>query len=71
MEKDELNRSEGAAKCPHCERPNECAVAAGRPAESCWCFSAVPAPGVREKLEATKLLLRCACGRCLEGRTSE
>jgi hypothetical protein len=63
MKADGLNRSERAANCPLCEGPNECAVAAGQPAESCWCFSAAPAAGVREKLEATKQSDRCACGR--------
>ncbi|MFT3813387.1 MAG: cysteine-rich CWC family protein [Acidovorax sp.] len=26
--------------CPLCGQPNQCAVAAGLPAEQCWCMSA-------------------------------
>ncbi|MDX2019216.1 MAG: cysteine-rich CWC family protein [Deltaproteobacteria bacterium] len=57
-----MNRSSEAQRCPLCEQANACAVAAGREPGSCWCMSAMAAPGVKERLAATPD--RCACQRC-------
>jgi hypothetical protein len=70
-----MNDSNAKEKtCPLCGGDNQCAVAAGRPPESCWCqqasisseaLAAVPADAV------DKYCLCPACGQVKEGTTVE
>ncbi|MCA2977054.1 MAG: cysteine-rich CWC family protein [Myxococcaceae bacterium] len=49
-------------RCPSCQRPNDCAVAAGR--TSCWCFQVTIDPAALAALppEAKRACLCRACG---------
>jgi 16S rRNA (cytosine1402-N4)-methyltransferase len=49
--------------CPGCGKPNSCAIAAGQPAETCWCFKL--ARTFRLKPGAS-----CFCSECLSLRAS-
>ena len=54
------------AACPLCGQPNQCAIAAGRPAHSCWCMTAaIPAEALAAipAAERGKACICPACGR--------
>ena len=53
-----------ATKCPLCGAPNECAVAAGRPPESCWCMTASMDPAALQAIPAEAQGKVCICARC-------
>lgn len=53
--------------CPLCGVANECAVAAGREPESCWCMSAVMDPGALASIPAEAQGKICICARCAAG----
>ncbi|QFU74818.1 hypothetical protein EY643_03680 [Halioglobus maricola] len=61
--------SNGADKCPLCSKPNHCAIAAGEPAESCWCMKAEIAPAALAQLAPEDRGVRCICPAC--GSVSE
>ncbi|MBD2858758.1 cysteine-rich CWC family protein [Spongiibacter sp. KMU-158] len=50
--------------CPLCSKPNNCAIAAGQAAESCWCMSATLNPAVLKTLAAQERHKRCVCQSC-------
>ncbi|MFT4241858.1 MAG: cysteine-rich CWC family protein [Acidovorax sp.] len=53
-----------AARCPLCGQHNQCAMVAGRPAESCWCMAArIPAP-VLAAIPASARGTACVCPAC-------
>ncbi|NND68677.1 MAG: cysteine-rich CWC family protein [Halioglobus sp.] len=49
--------------CPLCGADNQCAVAAGRPAETCWCFSEQLDEDAKEKAAAITGA-QCVCPAC-------
>ena len=52
--------------CPRCGQPNRCAIAAGTPADSCWCMQEPPA--LRHAPEAAgsqAAPTACYCQACL------
>lgn len=51
-------------RCPLCGKPNECAMAAGRPAESCWCMTSTIDPDVLTSIPAEAQGKICICARC-------
>jgi len=53
-----------AATCPLCKRPNQCAIAAGRPPQSCWCMAATIAPEALAALPAAERGKACICAAC-------
>ncbi|AQA19925.1 hypothetical protein BST95_18410 [Halioglobus japonicus] len=53
-----------ADQCPLCGEPNQCAMAAGQPAESCWCMTAQIAPEAIERLAPEDKGTRCICPGC-------
>jgi len=51
-------------KCPLCGKSNECAVAAGQDAESCWCMTATMNPSALASIPPEALGKVCICPRC-------
>ncbi|MEZ5568235.1 MAG: cysteine-rich CWC family protein [Halioglobus sp.] len=54
--------------CPLCGGDNACAMAAGEPAESCWCQAVSLSPDALSAIPASSLGKHCICARC--GRVS-
>ncbi|HEY9209061.1 MAG: cysteine-rich CWC family protein [Acidovorax soli] len=52
------------ACCPLCGQPNQCAMAAGQPPESCWCMTKRIAPGALDALPVAERGQRCICPAC-------
>ena len=50
--------------CPLCGQPNQCAIAAGRPAESCWCMSEPVSRDALERLPDEQRGQSCICPAC-------
>lgn len=55
------------SKCPLCGRDNDCAIAAGRDAESCWCMTATISPTTLGSIPAEARGKVCICARCASG----
>jgi len=56
-----------AMRCPLCGRTNECAVAAGKPPESCWCMTASMDPRALASIPPEAQGKVCICARCASG----
>ena len=54
-------------RCPLCGSGNECAMAAGKPPETCWCMTATIAPEVLVRIPAEAQGKVCVCARCASG----
>ena len=54
-------------RCPLCGNANECAIAAGRSAETCWCMTATIAPEVLASIPEEAQGKVCVCPRCGSG----
>ncbi|WP_081497269.1 cysteine-rich CWC family protein [Acidovorax sp. CF316] len=52
------------SRCPLCGQPNQCAVAAGLPAQECWCMSTPVSPVALARLPAEQRGLACICPEC-------
>lgn len=52
------------SRCPLCGAVNDCAIAAGRAPESCWCMSATIDPGVIASVPVEARGKVCICSRC-------
>lgn len=50
--------------CPLCGATNECAIAAGRSAESCWCMTAEIPTDVLASIPEEAQGKVCICARC-------
>ena len=50
--------------CPLCGQSNECAIAAGRPAESCWCMTQAIDPAALAALPHEARGKVCICAAC-------
>ena len=50
--------------CPLCGQPNQCAIAAGRPAESCWCMTQAIDPAALAALPQEAPGKVCICAAC-------
>lgn len=59
-----MSASLNPSHCPLCGQPNQCAVAAGLPAESCWCMQTQIAPQALERLPAEQRGQACICPTC-------
>jgi len=55
--------SQAATRCPLCEGDNQCAIAAGLSAESCWCQT-VSISAAARLLAADSADERCLCPAC-------
>ena len=51
-------------KCPLCGGANQCAIAARKDAESCWCMSVVMSPDVLKAVPPAAQGRVCICTRC-------
>jgi len=54
-------------KCPLCGGANQCAIAMGQDAESCWCMSVTMSPDVLKSIPAKAQGRVCICSRCARG----
>ncbi len=54
-------------KCPLCGGTNQCAIAAGQEAESCWCMSVTMSSDVLKSIPAKAQGRVCICSRCARG----
>ena len=52
------------SRCPRCGAANECAMAAGRAPETCWCMSAEIDPNVIASIPPEAQGKVCICARC-------
>jgi hypothetical protein len=50
--------------CPLCGRDNQCAVAAGRPLEDCWCANVTINPRALADVPPESAGQRCLCPGC-------
>ncbi|MGL4564344.1 MAG: cysteine-rich CWC family protein [Halioglobus sp.] len=50
--------------CPLCGGDNQCALAGGRPWETCWCVSASIGAAALAALPAQSVGRRCICPAC-------
>lgn len=50
--------------CPLCGAENQCAVAAGKPPEDCWCQNVTINPEVLAALPAEAVNKVCLCPAC-------
>ncbi len=63
----ERTDSNETTHCPLCGKPNECAVAAGRAAESCWCMTTTMSPSALAPIPVEAQGKVCICARCAAG----
>ncbi|MBP6701417.1 MAG: cysteine-rich CWC family protein [Halioglobus sp.] len=54
--------------CPLCGGDNQCAIAAGRPGETCWCVSATIGAAALAAIPAESVGKRCICPACGRGK---
>jgi len=50
--------------CPICSAPNDCAMANGRAAATCWCIRTPIPPAVLARVPADKVNRACVCTAC-------
>lgn len=60
----ERTDSNDTTHCPLCGKPNECAVVAGRAAESCWCMTTTMSPSALASIPVEAQGKVCICARC-------
>lgn len=60
-----------STRCPLCGDPNQCAVAAGRSAETCWCMTATIDPDVVASIPEEAQGTVCICPRCAGHDTAD
>jgi len=51
-------------RCPLCGADNTCAVAAGRPAQSCWCFDVKLSGAALAAIPEEAVNKYCICAAC-------
>ena len=67
----ELPDPNDASQCPLCGKPNECAIAAGRDPESCWCMTATISPSALASVPQEAKGKVCICATCASRPTTE
>ncbi|RYF38448.1 MAG: hypothetical protein EOO27_50795 [Comamonadaceae bacterium] len=60
-----------AEACPLCGQPNQCAIAAGLPAQSCWCMARVIAPEALAAVPTEQRGRVCICPACGSSGTQQ
>ena len=55
-------------KCPLCGGDNACAIAAGKPADTCWCQTVTLSPEALSAIPEPSIGKHCICANC--GRVS-
>ncbi len=56
-------------RCPLCGEPNQCAMAAGKDPETCWCMSEAIDPQILARIPPEAQGKVCICQRCAAGPT--
>ena len=59
------------SKCPLCGRNNDCAVAAGRDPDSCWCMTATMSTSALTSIPLEAQGKVCICSACANGSPEE
>ncbi|MCB1699350.1 MAG: cysteine-rich CWC family protein [Pseudomonadales bacterium] len=54
--------------CPVCGQDNQCAVMAGRPADTCWCAGTAISPEALAAVPADSIGKRCLCPGCARSK---
>ncbi|WP_288471728.1 cysteine-rich CWC family protein [Paracidovorax oryzae] len=54
-------------RCPLCGQSNQCAIAAGQPADTCWCMGALVKPAALAAVPDAARGMACLCPRCAAG----
>ncbi|MDH4283086.1 MAG: cysteine-rich CWC family protein [Myxococcales bacterium] len=62
--------SDDTTRCPLCGQANECAIAAGRDAESCWCMNVIIDTAALASIPPEARGKVCICVRCASGTTA-
>ena len=55
-------------KCPLCGQDNQCAVAAGRDPETCWCMSTTIDPEQLAAIPSEAQGKVCICSACADSK---
>jgi hypothetical protein len=58
--------STDTSRCPLCGQPNQCAIAAGQPAESCWCMQQPVSKEALARLAPEARGKSCICPQCAQ-----
>ena len=53
-------------RCPLCGQPNQCAIGAGLPPESCWCMQTPVSPDALAQLPDEARGKACICPVCAQ-----
>ncbi|RLQ21401.1 hypothetical protein DWB85_12815 [Seongchinamella sediminis] len=56
--------NENAGKCPLCGHHNQCATAAGKAPESCWCMTVELSAAALAAVPEAERGVRCICPAC-------
>lgn len=64
------DKTQSETTCPLCGADNQCAVAAGQPAESCWCLGVQMEGEALEKAKAITAA-QCVCPACGRPATAD
>lgn len=62
-----LQRLSWTASCPLCGQPNQCAIALGKSAESCWCMTTPMSLLALALMPEQERGQRCICPTCAQG----
>jgi hypothetical protein len=57
--------------CPLCGQPNQCAISAGLPPESCWCMQTSVSQDALAQLPAEARGKACICPACAQGKPAD
>lgn len=60
-----------SSHCPLCGQANQCAIAAGQPAESCWCMQADLSRQVLARIPEAQRGKACICPACGRGQPDD
>lgn len=60
-----------SSHCPLCGQANQCAIAAGQPAESCWCMRADISRQVLARIPEAQRGKACICPACGRGQPDD
>ncbi|MFD2755012.1 cysteine-rich CWC family protein [Comamonas terrae] len=59
-----VSTTASSLNCPLCGQPNRCAIAAGLPAESCWCMRAEIPRQALARIPEPQRGKACICPAC-------
>ncbi|SDM74365.1 Cysteine-rich CWC [Oryzisolibacter propanilivorax] len=62
-----MSCTDAPCHCPLCGQANGCAIAAGAPAQDCWCMTTPVARTALARLPQDQRGQRCLCPHCASG----